>query len=371
MSPKSTPRLKIALRVFTLVAVVFFVALEILVRRSASPVVRLKPAAELAKFAVSNDSYPCLLVTQPNESEPLRADIRQCSPALNNDADIEQYEVDLRSGLFVLRKTDLFVPDRMPLALTRAYRLWDRHSRAFGNGGNHSYDIFPYGDQFPYTYMELALGDGTTVHYDRISEGTGYANFVAEHHGTPAIAFEKSRVRWNLDHWDLTFQDGTLFRFPEAYRAKRGVDGALIGMRSPRGEEIKFVRDPGHNLVSVTSPANHQIKFVYDEHDRITQAADDRGNVMNYTYDRNGGLSEVRRNGRIQCRYFYDAYGMTKVQDARQRDILANQYSLQRIASMTLDKRKTYHFDYLVTRGGKVEETMLTDPSGKESIFRF
>ena len=372
MHSKSTPQLKIALRALTLGAVVFFMALQILVRRSPSPVVvRLKPQSELAKLPVSTDSYPCLMVTRAGETELLQAKIQQCSPALNNDAQIEQYEVDLRSGLFVLRKTDLFVPDRMPLALTRAYRLWDNHSRAFGIGGNHPYDIFPYGDQFPYTYMELALGDGTAVHYDRISEGTGYADFVAEHHGIPPIIFEKSRVQWSVDHWDMTFQDGTVFRFPDSYRAKRGVDGALIAMRNPRGDEIKFIRDPRHNLMSITSPGNHQIRFVYDEHDRIIEAGDGEGNVMNYAYEGNGRLSEVRENGRIRWRYFYDGYGMTKVQEAGERDILLIQYSLQRVASMALRKGGTYHFDYLVTRRGKVEETMVTDPSGKESMFKF
>jgi len=372
MPSKSTPRLKIALRVLTLAAVILFIALQIVLRRPPSPVVvRLKPPSELAKLPVSTDSYPCLIVTRAKQTDPLQAKIQQCSPALSNDADIEQYEVDLQSGSFVLRKTDLFVADRIPLALTRAYRLWDKHPRAFGIGGNHPYDIFPSGNQFPYTYMELSLGDGTTVHYGRISEGTGYADFVAEHHGIPPTVFENSRMQWSVDHWDMTFQDGAVFRFPDSYRAKRGVDGALIGMRNPRGDEIRFVRDPRHNLMSLTSPSSHQIKFVYDENDRIIEAADDKGNVVNYSYNGNGGLSEVRENGRVRWRYFYDGYGMTRVQENDERDVLLIQYSLQRVASMTLKEGGTYHFDYLVTRSGKVEETMVTNPSGKESMFKF
>lgn len=109
--------------------------------------------------------------------------------ALNNDASIEQCEVDLRSGMFRLRKTDLFVPDSMPLALTRAYRLWDNPSRAFEIGGNHSCDIFAYGDHFPYAYMHLYLGDGTNFHYVRISDGTSYVDFVAGHTGAPPPFF--------------------------------------------------------------------------------------------------------------------------------------------------------------------------------------
>jgi YD repeat-containing protein len=365
-------KIKIMFRIFTGILIVLFVLLAILVRRSRGTVtVRLKPQAELAKLPVSTDSYPCLMIGRARASEPLRAAIQQCSPALNNAAVIEQYEVDLRSGRFTLRKTDLFIPDRMPLALTRAYRQWDDKSRAFGIGGNDSYDIFPYGDHFPYTYMELFLGDGETVHYDRISQGTSFADFLAEHTGKPPLIFEKSRIGWNRDHWDMRFADGTIYRFPEAYHAQRGVDGALVGMRDPNGDEIEFVRDARHNLVSLTSSAKHQIRFRYDEHDRIVEASDDRGNDMQYSYEPSGRLSEVHEGGKLAWNYSYDAYGMTRVQDAEGDDVVVNRYSWWRVSRMTVGKAGTYQFNYLVTRLGDVEETMVTDPAGKETTFRF
>src|SRR4051812_1056806 len=278
-SKRPAPKFKKFLRIVTLALVVFYVLIWTRIRylqsRAAqSVVVRFKSEAELSKIPVSADSYPCLLIGRigANPDEPLKASLGQCSPALHNDDDIEQYEVDLRSGLFVLRKTDLFIRDSMPLALTREYHLGDQHSRGFGIGCNHAYDIFPVGDRFPYTYMDLILGDGASVHYNRISEGSSYVDFVNEHRGTPATVFEKSQIRWNADHWDLTFQDGRLYSFPEAYHARRPVDGALVGMRSPNGEKIKVVRDAKHNLMSLASPHGHQIRFTYDDADRVTQA---------------------------------------------------------------------------------------------------
>jgi YD repeat-containing protein len=371
MSASQKSQVKTIVRIFTLTGVVLFILLAVLVRRFGGTTVRLKSAAELAKLPIAVDSYPCLRVARANSSEPLVAVLQQCSPALNNDADIEQYEVDLRAGRFTLRKTDLFVSDNLALALTRAYRQWDDKSRAFGIGGNDSYDIFPYGDHFPYTYMELFLGDGETVHYDRISNGTSFSDFLAEHNGRPPLIFQKSQIGWNRDHWDMHFADGTIYRFPEAYGAKRGVDGALVGMRSPKGQEIKFVRDARHNLISLTSPGNHQIKFGYDGQDRIVDAMDDQENEVNYSYETSGRLAEVRDKGGLRWRFFYDAYGMTKVQDARGHDILVNQYSLWRVSRMTLRDAGTYQFHYLVNRRGVVEETMVTDPGGKESTFRF
>lgn len=331
--------------------------------------VRLKAQAELAKLAPIQDSYPCLLVERSEQK--LHANFTTCSPGLHNDGMVEQYEVDLRSGRFTLRQTDLFVADSMPLALTRGYRLWDDKSRAFGIGGNHPYDIFPYGDRFPYTYMELQLGDGITVHYDRISEGTSYVDDVNQHTGTSDTVFQNSRIAWNRDHWDMTFRDGTLYRFPEAYYAKRGADGALIGMRNPRGEEITLVRDAMHNLRSITSPSGHWIRFAYDNNNRIAEASDDAGDLARYSYDQRGRLAEVRRNRLPLWRHTYDETGVTAVDGGEKEIVISNHYERGRIATMTIGEKLTYSFDYLFGRGGRVVETMLIDPGGKKTVLKF
>lgn len=310
-SPRSIP-FKNFLHLFTVAAIVFFIGLEFLVRHPRQkPIVRFKSQAALAKIAPTQESYPCLFVERAGQE--LQAKFTTCLPGLHNDSAIEQYEVDLRSGRFTLRQTDLFVGDSMPLALTRGYRLWDDKSRAFGIGGNHTYDIFPYGDRFPYTYMELLLGDGISVHYDRISEGTSYVDDVTEHKATSDTVFQNSRIAWNRDHWDMTFRDGTLYRFPEAYHAKRGADGALIGMRNARGEEIRLVRDPAHNLKSVTSPNGHWMQFDYDHKNRIANASNDQGDSLHYSYDQGGRLAEVRKNSLLLWRYSYDETGITSI----------------------------------------------------------
>ena len=368
--PRSTPTIKKVLRFLTLVAVGFFVVLQILIHHSRQKpvVVRFKSQAELAKIPLSQDSYPCVLVERSGKE--LQANLTTCTPALHNDASIEQYEIDLRSGRFTLRQTDLFVPDSMPLALTRGYRLWDR-SRAFGIGGNHAYDIFPYGDRFPYTYMELLLGDGVTVHYDRISEGTSYIDNVEEHRGTSDTVFQNSKIAWNGDHWDMTFRDGTLYRFPEAYNAKRGADGALVGMRNPQGQEIRLVRDAVHNLKSVTSPSGHLIQFSYDGSNRIVGAADDTGRAVQYVYDPVGRLTEVRENGKVLWRYSYGVIGMNSVERNGKETVISTFYAHGRVASMMIGKARMYRFDYLFGPQNRVVETRVTDPGGKRTVFTF
>jgi hypothetical protein len=42
----------------------------------------------------------------------------------------------------VLKKTDLVLPGRLPLALTRSYRSGDMQLGSFGIGGRHAYDTF-------------------------------------------------------------------------------------------------------------------------------------------------------------------------------------------------------------------------------------
>ena len=54
--------------------------------------------------------------------------------------------VQLSSGLFVYNKTDLVLPDVIPISLTRTYRPNDSWSRPFGIGATHPYEMFIGGD---------------------------------------------------------------------------------------------------------------------------------------------------------------------------------------------------------------------------------
>jgi hypothetical protein len=125
-------------------------------------------------------SYPYAMFSPIAGSSPLKFEtsISLIKPTVRHDLPVNDFLVDLHTGRFVLRQTDLFVPDVMPLSLTRTYIAWDYHSRAFGVGGNHPYDICPTGTRLPYTYMDLNLEDFYQVHMPRISKGTVYADAV-------------------------------------------------------------------------------------------------------------------------------------------------------------------------------------------------
>ena len=182
------------------------------------------------------------------------------------------------------RETDLFVADAIPLALTRCYRLWDDRSRAFGIGGNHAFDLMPVGSRQPYTYIDLIFADGNRIHLDRISQGTGYADAVYEHTATDT-RFRNSRFAWNGNGWNLTFADGSIYRFPEAYAATRPAEGALSGIRDAQGREVRFDRDRRRNLVRLTGPSGRYLAFEHDAGDRVIRLTDDQGRAVTYAYD--------------------------------------------------------------------------------------
>src|SRR5215813_8627848 len=117
--------------------------------------------------------------------------------------------VDLATGLFVLEKTDLFLPDVLPIALTRTHRhgFELQGVRPFGIGSSHPYELFLFMD-VQFQEADLILPPGGRVHYARTSPGTGSTNAVFEHAATPSVFF-KSHIKKLANSWQLTLKDGT------------------------------------------------------------------------------------------------------------------------------------------------------------------
>jgi hypothetical protein len=151
---------------------------------------------------------------------------------------VNEFQVDLHSGLSVLRQTDLFVPDLMPLVLTRTYRPWFLFTRAFGMRANHPYDICPTGTRFPYTYEDLNLEDDRRIYSPRISKGTGYADAVFRHSETSSEFFG-AQDAWNGNGWTLDFPDPQV-SVPGVIQRKK--------FRAGRGDGYERQRGPPHSF---------------------------------------------------------------------------------------------------------------------------
>ncbi len=289
-------------------------------------------------------------------------------PKQGNEGATDGEPVDLGTGLFVYRKTDLFLNDVIPVALTRTYRPADDASRPFGIGTTFPYAIFLWSAQ-QYQQADLVLPDGGRVHYIRVSPGLAFEDAIFESTDTPTI-FYGSRFSYNMAGlgWDLKLKNGTIYRF--------GDVSPLQYIQDRYGNRITLTwsdrTGPGNtsgtgNILQVTSPNGRWIKFTYDSSNRITQAQDILGRTVTYTYNTAGQLSTVTDPKGGVTTYTYDANNnMTTIRDARQIVYLTNEYDANhRVIRQTQADNSTFQFDYVVDATGKITQTTVTDPRGK------
>ncbi len=324
-------------------------------------------------------SVPYLVISAvPRNPSTFKSSLLLLPPTVRHDSPVNDFLVNLQSGRFVLRQTDLFVADVMPLSLTRTYIVWDYHSRAFGVGGNHPYDICPTGTRNPYTYMELNLEGDQSVYLRRISKGTGYADAVFRHDATSSD-FYGMQIAWNGNGWTLDFRDGRRFLFPEAYFAKNFAQGAATEMMDANGNRIQLKRSKVRNLEELISPSGHTVTFKYDSADRIVEAQDSDGHIRKYSYGPTGHLQTVSDQSRILYRFEYesllkdagyDPWLLTAVLDGNWNVLLRNKYLWGRVSEQRLSDGQLFRYDYQF-KGGEVLRSTVVLPSGDKRVFWF
>jgi RHS repeat-associated protein len=285
--------------------------------------------------------------------------------------------VDLGTGLFVYEKTDLYLPDIIPIKLTRTYRPNDAASRAFGVGTSHNYDLFLVGDSSAYSYADVVFPDGARIHCPRTSSGTTYTNAVFQCNSMPGT-FLSSTIVWNGNGWTLTRRDGIAYGFHDGFAAGRAQQGALLSVTDRNGNTLGVVRDSNFNIAQITSPNGRWIHFTYDSNFRITQAQDNVGRTVHYSYDTSGRLTQVIDANNGTWKYNYDSSNnMTSLIDSRNITYLQNQYDGQnRVLKQTLaDGTSTYQFSYnpnpCTSNCSGIWETDVTDPIGNVTKVPF
>jgi YD repeat-containing protein len=327
-----------------------------------------------------NGSYPYQRIVLPSDphTSHFQSSIISLPPTVEHESPVNVMDVDLHTGRLILRQTDLFVPDVMPLALTRTYITWDYHARAFGVGGNHPYDICPTGTRRPYTYMDLNLEDFYQVHMPRISEGTSYEDAVFRHSETSS-EFYGAQVAWNGNGWTMTFRDGRKIYFPEAYNARTYAQGAATEMVDAEGHRVQLKRSPVRNLEELISPGGHKIEFEYDSHDRIVNAEDDAGNVRKYSYAENGHVETVSDASRVLYRFEYaplmrdrgyDPWLVTRILDGNSKVLAEITYHWGRVIEQKLGHGQVFRYEYILN-GTDVLQCTVTLPSGEKKVFSF
>ena len=266
--------------------------------------------------------------------------------------------VSLSTGLFVYNKTDLVLPDVIPLTVERTYRPNDNQSRPFGIGTTDNYEVFLQGDTNPYTFVELILPDGSRIHFDRTSPGTGFADAVYMHTATPS-SWYGATILPNAQgypgaYWVLTTTRGTKYYFPEANGQTNAGKMALLGFSDRFGNTVSITRDNNGNVTKVTSPNSRYITFQNDTSNRITQAQDNAGRTVLYQYDAVGRLQQVNDAGGGVWLYTYDSNNnMLTIKDARQIVYQTNYYdSNNRVYKQVQVDGSTYLYNWTLSASG-------------------
>jgi len=314
----------------------------------------------------------------------------QPPPALANFGDLsgtgDGDPVDLGTGLFDYRKTDLHLPGPMPISLTRFYRPGDSNHYDFGIGMLSSYHswLYPQPIPPPYQAFDVILPGERRVHFSRISPdptGINYKNAVYSSSGTPGPFFD-ARARWNdLDStWVVSLRDGSTY----VYGA---VDATLHDIVDRFGNRIVVLGANGTNpwpiRQIVSYPSGRWVNLTYTG-SFATSAKDDLGRQVTYSYT-NSELRTVldaKQQAGTETTYTWStdtdcspSRVITSVKDPRQITFITNTYGTGcRVADQTVPTStgtESYLFSYTVDGQGHVTQTQVTDPNENLRVASF
>jgi RHS repeat-associated protein len=280
--------------------------------------------------------------------------------------------VDLHTGLLNYHKTDLVVPDTIPIVIERTYRQGDSRSYGFGIGAQSLYDMHLWSNNNEYAReVDLVLPDGGTVLYKRTTPGESLTNAEFKATETPGMFYEstlKVNQAENVTGWDLSLTNGTTYVF---------TGGApLRAIRNRQGQELKITRErsgEAGNITQITSPHGRWVTFAYNASNDITEIKDDAGQALKYSYDAYGRLEKATDAAGRTTSYEYNPENeMTAVKDGRGNTYLETEYEAHgRVAKQKLGDGGTYSFAYAENKEGNVEATTVTDPRKIEKKVTF
>ncbi|MCI0418786.1 MAG: carboxypeptidase-like regulatory domain-containing protein, partial [Acidobacteria bacterium] len=187
---------------------------------------------------------------------PLGGDAPAKGPKPGDKCERKQGDpVDTGTGLFEYSKTDLYLPDVLPIQLSRHYRSSDVKSRSFGLGTLDPYNWYLVGDTNTFSYVELILEDGGRVRFNRTSPGTTLIGAILTQ-TQGASEFHASTLSWdqNRQGWDLRMKDGRLYQFQGYHPAQGGGPPALVAIQDRYGNRIGLQRDGSHRITRILSP---------------------------------------------------------------------------------------------------------------------
>jgi YD repeat-containing protein len=339
---------------------------------------KLAPLLALASTSAQEKrSRPCLfLFPSGGVDEPQTSGtVADCLTLVPNGKKMDVLEINLESGELFPVKTDLYVADSMPLAFTRTYCPPDEWSRKFQVHLPQVYDPYLTGSRAPYTYSNWLLPDRQTIHFSRISSGTGYADYIGESKSSDSV-FRGSRIAWNGWGWDLALRDGATYLSPEAYNAARPQQGSLTGIFNKDGYQVKLTRAENGDLQEITSPSGQWIRLTYDSPGRIVRATDSAGEHVDYGYDSQDRLQAVHYSNGRSASYTYNTSNQIKaIADTSTGLELSVQYNEHKMPSKVILNGESFEFRYFLDhldreKGRAMARVEIQKPHGESTHVR-
>ena len=309
---------------------------------------------------------PCFTVRHYYSPKKHRTDsayLTGCS-STHGEAELEVLDIYLHYGMLLSRRTDFYLPGSLPLELSRVIRTQDSRSRVFGIGGNHSLNIWPVGNTWPFTWMDLILEDGGRLRYRRSNWGASYwdAIYVVE---ATITDFYSSYVTWNWPGWRLFRQDGRTYVFPDGGGVQRPEQAALIGVQDASGNMLRLRRESTGNLMSASSGEGKWIHFKYDSGYRMTEAQDNEGHEILYRYTATGCLEEVEDAEHHVTKYGHEGIRCPTSMAIDGRQVWSAQFDkADRVTQLELVDAGVYQFTYSVDLHGASTQVDIKDPGG-------
>ncbi len=257
--------------------------------------------------------------------------------------------VDLSTGMFVVDQTNLVLPGRLPVTISRHYHPFDPFSgiagfeSALGRNWYLSVDAILLPANF--NLIRLVMPGNVRVDLVRQADGT-YRNSAE-----PSFS---SAVLSNLPGGDrqIRFKDGTTWRFRSLFQ---GLE-FLIEQADRNGNKITIERDSSGRVQRIVEPAGRALNVSYAGA-QITEIRDPIGRTVPYGYT-GGRLTTATDPAVGVTRYTYDSAGrILTIIDPRGITFLTNEYSASgRVVKQTQADGGIWLFRY------QLQGTTVTGP---------
>ena len=212
--------------------------------------------------------------------------------------------VDLSTGLFTYRHTDIRIDDVIPLEVDRAYHSGDTTVGAMGIATSLNYNIYLYSPDQSSDVLNLVQEDGSLVSFTRTSGNGPTGSWTSGVGHTKYFGATLTSVTSNADNpesYIITLKDGTQLHFDP-------WGGNYLNKIIDRFGNTVSINRSGAQIQSVQSPSGRYLQFQYDSSNRILTITDNIGRTVTYSYasPTDSHLINVEYTDQTSFTYGYD-----------------------------------------------------------------